>query len=78
MIGIKDGNSLQPYVVTPLSTERVRSFLRDAVQYKGQDRKEVYYELSPKYQGYYPFYYYFQNIPDKNYMKYDRESGRVN
>jgi hypothetical protein len=78
LYGLKDADRIKAFQVSPVTLETTKSFLSDALNYKGQNRKEVYYKLCSQYLGYYPFYYYFENIPDENYFLTNREKGRVN
>ena len=78
LVGTKTPQKLQGFTVSPLALSAVKVFLQDALVYKGEKRKKVFYDLNPKYKGYYPFYYYFQNIPDENYVFDKKEKGRVN
>ncbi len=78
LIGIKDKEKLQSFQVSPIAINTLKVFLGDALEYKGEKRTKVFYDLNPKYKGYYPFYYYFQNIPDNNYVFDKKEKGSVN
>ncbi|MBQ8098057.1 MAG: hypothetical protein IJ244_00855 [Bacteroidaceae bacterium] len=66
------------FQIAPYVKQTINGFLQEAVKYKGQDRKKVYYDLAPHYGGFYPFYYFFQNIPDDNYIAPKKESAGVN
>jgi hypothetical protein len=78
LYGLKDADRIKNFQISPMTLQTTRSFLSDALNYKGQDRKNVYYKLCSQYLGYYPFYYYFENIPDENYFLSKKETSHVN
>ena len=78
LYGFKHADRVKEFQISPFSLQGAKTFLTDALEYKGQDRKDVYFKLCSQYLGFYPFYYYFENIPDENYFLSNREKGRVN
>lgn len=78
LYGLKDADKIKNFQISPMTLQTTRFFLSDALNYKGQDRKNVYYKLCSQYLGYYPFYYYFENIPDENYFLSKKETSHVN
>ena len=62
---IRNPDILKQFQISPMANERLQEFILDATKYKGVDKKEVASKLWKDFSGYYPLYFYYENIPEK-------------
>lgn len=75
---IRDISKLEPYRVSPLTLASVKQFYQSVYPLRGEDKKTVAEKLKPDYGNIYPYYYFYENIPDDNYPEVSSEKGGVN
>ncbi len=75
---LKKEVNLKDYKIAPLSISSLKQFMTTVAPYRNADKKAVAKQFRENYYGYYPLYYYFENIPDENYLQNQQEKGQVN
>lgn len=66
------------YKITPMAISSLKQFLSTLAPYRLDDKKVTADRFRENYYGYFPLYYYLENIPDENYIQNQREKGQVN
>lgn len=69
---------MKPYRVSPLSLSAVKGFFSACLPYQKDLHSSGAKALKPEYGTMYPYYYYFENIPDAGDSKDGSEKGGVN
>ncbi len=65
--GLKDERLLRHYPqLNNLTVENVKAFLQEVAGMDRSDKAKVYQQLESTWKGFYPLYYYFENIPEEN------------
>ena len=62
---------------SPIMTSQYNQFVRTASPYI-KDKKKGREKLSDKFRNYYPYYYFFENLPEDAPQHAEREKGGVN
>jgi hypothetical protein len=75
---IRDISKLAPYKISPLTLSGVKQFYRSVYPLRGEDKKVIAKKLEPDFGNMYPYYYFYENIPDDNYPEATTEKGGVN
>lgn len=68
---IKDPDVFKDPHIDKIVVARMQQFMQDIKPIVKEDKKEIALKLKEKYLGFYPFYYYYQNIPDENYQEHE-------
>lgn len=81
--GLKNERLLRHYPrLNPLNVERTKAFLETMQYYYQGDRLQAYDKLKENWAGFYPLYYFLENIPDDKlkpqHEGYQAEKGGVN
>lgn len=69
---------MKPYRVSPLGLSAVKGFYSACLPYQKDLHSTGAKELKAQYGTMYPYYYYFENIPDAGQSKDGSEKGGVN
>ena len=78
---IRNPDILNQFQISPMANERLQSFIMEATKHKGMEKEEVAKTIWKDFAGYYPLYFYYENIPEKaeNKENQDKEKkGGVN
>ncbi|MDD7252060.1 MAG: DUF6057 family protein [Prevotellaceae bacterium] len=67
LYSIRDPKNVDISKFTPYIVDIFRNFMSQAAQYKGKDAKYKGQMLKNQYLGFYPLYYFYENVPDDNY-----------
>ena len=71
VFNVKDPNVFKDSHIDRMTIATMRQFMTDIRPIVKQDKKEIAAQLRDKYLGFYPFYYYCENIADENYTYAD-------